>query len=185
MDNSLYLGETIQNLRTQHGFSVRALAARAGITPSMLSQLENDRVMPSIQTLRALAEALNVPLYEFFRESHTVSPVVTPGKRAIIGRKTDPDTVYELLTPTTKGSIEFCMMIVPPYSQSNGQPQSHEGEEVAFFHSGTAVELELDGVRYPMRPGDSVRIPPRTNHLWHNNTDQAAQILFALTPPSF
>lgn len=184
MDN-LRLGEKIQTLRTQRGLSVRGLAALAGITPSMLSQMENERVTPSIQTLRSLAGALDIPLYTFFQDVGTTSPVVTPENRATIGRKGDPDVTYELLTPDTQGSIEFCMMVIPPHTSSNAVPQCHIGEEVAFFQSGTAVELELEGVRHPMRPGDSVRIPAQTRHIWHNTGNDAAQVIFAISPPSF
>lgn len=183
--DDLRLGETIQTLRTQRGLSVRGLAALAGITPSMLSQMENQRVTPSIQTLRSLAQALDVPLYHFFQDTTPACPVVMPETRATIGLKSEPDTTYELLTPDTKGSIEFCMMMIPPHTSSNIHPQCHAGEEVAFFHAGTALELELDGVRYPMRPGDSVRIPSQTRHIWHNTGDDTAQVVFALSPPSF
>ena len=185
--DEIFLGSQLQSLRTQRGLSVRKLAASAGITASMLSQIEHERVSPSIQTLRALAQALDVPLYSFFLapSSSAASPVVTPNTRALIGHKNDPNVSYELLTPDTSGNIEFCMMIVPPHSSSNTQFQSHAGEEVAFFHAGASIELDLDNARYSMRPGDSVRIPAHSQHCWHNITDQPAHILFALSPPSF
>ena len=181
----LQLGQKIQSLRTQRGLSIRKLSSLAGITPSMLSQIENERVTPSVQTLRSLSAALDTPLYDFFRESIPLSPVVTPEQRTTIGRKTDPDVTYELLTPDTKGNIEFCMMVIPPETSSNTLAQSHTGEEVAFFHRGTAIDLELDGTRYTLHPGDSVRIPAGTRHIWHNTTQETAQIIFALSPPSF
>ena len=48
----IHLGKKIQTLRTERGLSVRKLASAAGITASMLSQIENEQVNPSIQTLR-------------------------------------------------------------------------------------------------------------------------------------
>lgn len=183
--SDMNLGERIRDLRTLRGMSIRKLAQAAGITPSMLSQIENEQVNPSIQTLRSLARVMDVPLYSFFQEERREETVVTPESRMTIGRKTEPDVIYELLTPDTQGTIEFCMMIIPPRAASGALPQSHRGEETAFFHAGQLVELEMAGRVYSMKPGDSVRIPADCPHRWRNPSDEAAQVIFALSPPSF
>lgn len=181
----LNIGKKIQELRLKNKISVRKLSATAGITPSMLSQIENDQVNPSINTLRALAAALNTPLYHFFKEDATDQPVVTPNSRKTIGRKDEPDVLYELLTPDTQGAIEFCMMVIPPCSSSYPMPRSHAGEEVAFLYSGESVDLEIDSRMFTLRQGDSVRIPPEAAHIWHNRRNDTVQVIFAITPPSF
>ncbi|WP_312693782.1 cupin domain-containing protein [Caproiciproducens sp.] len=181
----LNLGKKIQVIRTQARLSVRKAAAQAGITPSMLSQIENGQVNPSINTLRALAQVLDTPLYTFFQAESTQEVVVHPADRRTIGVKSEPDVLYELLTPDTKGSIEFCMMVIPPQMSSFRDIRSHEGEEVAFMQEGGEVELEMDGQRFLLQSGDSVRIPPHTGHAWHNNSDVTVKVIFAITPPSF
>jgi transcriptional regulator with XRE-family HTH domain len=181
----LNLGKKIQMIRTEYRLSIRKAAALAGITPSMLSQIENGQVNPSINTLRALAQVLNTPLYTFFQDTTTEDIVVHPNDRRTIGIKSEPDVQYELLTPDTKGNIEFCMMVIPPRMSSYRDIRSHEGEEVAFMYSGEQVELEIDGRRFLLGPGDSVRIPARIGHAWHNHTDTTVKVIFAITPPSF
>ncbi len=181
----LNIGKKVQKLRTQNGISVRKLSSIAGITPSMLSQIENEQVNPSINTLRAIAAALNAPLYHFFTEDAEDSPVVTPDSRKTIGRKNEPDVVYELLTPDTRGSIEFCMMVIPPNSSSDSTLKNHTGEEVAFLYSGESVDLEIDSRSFTLRQGDSVRIPAQALHVWHNRRNTPVQVIFAITPPSF
>ncbi len=59
------LGARVRQFRNMRGLSLRELAARAGTTPSMLSQMENNGVNPSINTLKSLAAALQVQLYVF------------------------------------------------------------------------------------------------------------------------
>lgn len=181
----LNIGKKVQKLRIQNGISVRKLSSLAGITPSMLSQIENEQVNPSINTLRAIASALNAPLYHFFKEDSEDHPIVTPNSRKTIGRKDEPDVLYELLTPDTRGSIEFCMMVIPANSSSNLTPKSHTGEEVAFLYSGESVDLEIDSRTYTLRQGDSVRIPPQALHIWYNRRNTPVQVIFAITPPSF
>lgn len=179
------LGKKIQGIRTARGMSVRKTAGLAGITPSMLSQIENDQVNPSINTLRTLAEILETPLYVLFREEEHVASVVHPESRMTMGSKSEPDICYELLTPDTKGNIEFCMMIIPAGMSSYRSARSHEGEEVAYLLSGTEVVLEVDGTELLLATGDSVRIPPHANHVWHNRSDTEIRVIFAITPPTF
>ncbi len=181
----LNLGKKIQTIRTDCGLSIRKAAGLAGITPSMLSQIESGQVNPSINTLRAISQVLETPLYAFFQEEQVDNPVVHPQDRRTIGSKNEPDVQYELLTPDTKGDIEFCMMIIPPHLSSFRDIRSHDGEEVAFMHSGKQVEIEIEGRTFSLAPGDSVRIPAKARHAWHNRTDETVYVIFAITPPSF
>lgn len=183
--NGLSLGKKIQEIRSAKGFSVRKTANLAEITPSMLSQIENDLVNPSINTLRSIATALDTPIYMFFREEDHESPIVHPEDRLSLGFKSSPDVRYELLTPDTKGSIEFCMMLIPAGMSSYRDARSHEGEEVAYLLSGANVVLELNSAEFPLTADDSVRIPPYAAHVWHNRGTTEARVIFAITPPSF
>lgn len=182
--STVSLGKKIHDIRTAKGMSVRKAAGLAEITPSMLSQIENDQVNPSINTLRTLAGILETPLYQLFQEEENEAPVVHPENRLTMGSKSEPDIRYELLTPDTKGSIEFCMMIIPAGMSSYRDARSHEGEEVAYLLSGSVV-LEVNGTELPLSAGDSVRIPPRAKHVWHNRGEVETRAIFAITPPSF
>lgn len=179
------LGKKIQSIRSAKGLSVRKAASLAEITPSMLSQIENDQVNPSINTLRTIAGILDTPMYMLFQEEEGKTPVVHPESRLTIGSKSEPDIQYELLTPDTKGNIEFCMMIIPAGMSSYRDACSHDGEEVAYMISGTEAVLEVNGAELPLAPGDSVRIPPYAKHVWHNRGETEVRVIFAITPPSF
>lgn len=110
---------------------------------------------------------------------------VTQSTRMVPGNKQEPSVVYELLTPDTRGEIEFCMMVIPPKAYSCREPKGHFGEEVAFFYSGEEVQLEIDGDSYTLHHEDSIRIPGGAMHRWYNPTDETVQVIFAVSPPSF
>ena len=183
--DELIIGKKIQNLRMERGLSVRKIAKMANITPSMLSQIENGLVNPSINTLRSIAQVLDAPLYSLFMEECTNDVVVHPETRLVIGSMSEQDVCYQLLTPDTKGNIEFCMMVIPPHCSSYRDIKSHVGEEVAYICSGDCVELDLNGTHLALKVGDSVRIPSNVPHVWHNHTDVTVQVIFAITPPTF
>ena len=181
----LNLGKKLQAIRTSKKISVRKLAAMTNLTASMISQIENGAVNPSIPTLRTISSALETPIYYFFKDEDNASVVVTRSTRMVLGNKQEPSVVYELLTPDTRGEIEFCMMVIPPKAYSCREPKGHFGEEVAFFYSGEEVQLEIDGDSYTLHHEDSIRIPGGAMHRWYNPTDETVQVIFAVSPPSF
>lgn len=66
IENDLDIGKKIRAARQSQGMSLRALASKAKLSPSMLSQIENNRANPSVTTLYNLAEALSISVNYFF-----------------------------------------------------------------------------------------------------------------------
>jgi transcriptional regulator with XRE-family HTH domain len=69
----LSLGERVKEIRKQKGLTQDQVAEAAGIDPKSLSRIECNRFNPAIDTLHALAVALDVDIREFF-ESDVESP---------------------------------------------------------------------------------------------------------------
>jgi transcriptional regulator with XRE-family HTH domain len=59
------LGAAVRRLREERGLTMEALATRAGVTISTISQLERAKSEPGWMTVRRVAEALGVTLAEF------------------------------------------------------------------------------------------------------------------------
>lgn len=59
-ERSTTLGETIREKRLQVDISLRELAKRLDITPSYLSDIENDRRVPAEEVLKDIAKALEL-----------------------------------------------------------------------------------------------------------------------------
>ena len=60
------VGETLRTMRESRGLTRKDLAQRAGLSSSLLSQLERGETSPSIGSLVRLASALDVPVRSFF-----------------------------------------------------------------------------------------------------------------------
>lgn len=56
------LGSRLRGARLNAGLSQSGLERKSGIPKSMLSRYENDRLMPSVKTLRRLADAIGTTL---------------------------------------------------------------------------------------------------------------------------
>src|ERR1700730_16227151 len=62
------IGRQARELRGKLGITAIELAKTAGISQGMLSKIENGAISPSLATLKALSDALNVPVTAFFRK---------------------------------------------------------------------------------------------------------------------
>ncbi|MBT9259017.1 MAG: XRE family transcriptional regulator [Clostridiales bacterium] len=181
---ALSLGMKIRTERLKRRFNLRQLASAAGVTPSLLSQIERGIANPSLKTLRNIANALDVPVTVFFGES--ISPEQQIVRKHERRRLTSPesDVVYELLSPRLQRQIEFAIMILQPGASSVPEPMSHGGEECALVEGGP-VELHLEDTVFELQDGDSVFIPPYSRHRWVNPGKDTVRVIFAVTPPLF
>ena len=80
------LGARIRAERERAGVSVRGLAARLGVSPSLVSQLERGLAQPSVATLYSWARQLGVSIDRLFDEQDDAanpaeehSPAPAPG----------------------------------------------------------------------------------------------------------
>ncbi|TQK68933.1 helix-turn-helix domain-containing protein [Nocardioides sp. SLBN-35] len=75
-DLSVVIGRHVRAFRTQQGLTLRALAARSGLSVGFLSQLERGLTSISLTTLRDLADDLGHPITAFFEDGPAVEPPV-------------------------------------------------------------------------------------------------------------
>jgi transcriptional regulator with XRE-family HTH domain len=178
------LGLTLRRLRTRHRMSVRTLAARAGLTPGAISQLESGAIQPSITTLRRLAAALGEPVFRFFLpEDAERGMLVRRGDRGVLALP-NSQARYELLTPGLGGHLEVLELRLPPRGASADAPLGHPGQECMVVIRGRA-RLELDDTAYLLGPGDAITYPGLLPHRVINLGRGVLVAISAITPPSF
>ena len=169
------LGDLVRQLRTRQRLSVRTLAARAGFSPSFISQVELGQASPSIGSLERIARALGVGLGDFFRPA-TTAAVVRTGERAELVSRWSRAQV-EALGPTGAGrALEPMMLTLEPGGQSGGHPTGHGGEEFAIVFDGEVL-LTLGADVHRLGRGDAATFPAETPHRWENPGPEPARIV--------
>src|SRR4029079_9597505 len=88
-----HIGSQLRGQRERQGLSLRELARRIGVSASLISQIERDKVNASVSTLWALARELGLNMGDLFdeeagpgdgrRRRTEATPVVTPAQRAV------------------------------------------------------------------------------------------------------
>jgi transcriptional regulator with XRE-family HTH domain len=175
------IGPRLRQAREQKQMSVRGLARYVGVSPSLVSQIERGRVMPSVGTLYALANELGLVVDDLFtgaqprsRKSDrpdmavadVVNPVLKRGQRKII--KLADGVRWERLTPTPDKDVEFLVVVYDVDAESCPKDAliRHGGKEYAYVLSGR-LGIKIGFEEFELAQGDSIAFDAQMPHrLW-------------------
>ncbi len=179
------LGSSIRTARRAAGLKLRQVAAATGLSISYLSQIERDLLTPSVDALRRIAGAVDIPAgaLAFAAGSRRGRASVSIVRQEARKRVTfaDTDIAYELLTPGVQGRVSVLSLSVPPGAES-GAAFTHPGEDIVVVQQG-ALMVEVGGLWHEIQAGDSIRFSSEIPHRWRNGASVEAEALWISSPP--
>ena len=187
------LGTRVREFRMERGMLAKELAEGAGVSASLISQIENNVTTPSIDVLRRISAVLEVHVGEFFNQDGDGDPGAEPAAtRPLVvraGRRKKlilPQSrwVYELLTPDLQGKLELLWLEIGSGGSVPVEFSTHEGEEANVVIKGR-VHIWVGDEEYVLEEGDSVTFESSRPHRTANLDDETAILISAITPPSF
>ena len=167
------LGPRIRRARAAAGLTVRKLAARIDVSPSLISQIERGRATPSVATLWAIATELGLPVGDLF--SDTEAALGGPASSTPVQQRQTRSAItlasgvrWERLTPGPDHDVDFVYVVYPVGSESCPPDalSQHGGKEYGYVISGKlGVQIGFD--EYALRAGDSISFDSQRPHrLW-------------------
>jgi transcriptional regulator with XRE-family HTH domain len=178
------LGVRIKALRTERGIRQNELAQKAGLTPSLISQIESGKLSPSLHTLGRLAGALGLPIAALFEQS--------PNGRLHVGRRKDYAVVsfdgsserWEVLAAGLfRGKVRAVVSTLP--RRGPGVPPERvliePGQMKLMYVVRGKVALHYNGERHLLAAGDSAYLDGGIPHSWENVGPGPARTLWVLT----
>ena len=83
------LGALLRTIRNSRQLTIKEVTTKAGVSSSLLSQIERNRISPSLDTLLQILEVYGVSPNKFFKDYETSAKVeiVKKGDRKIYQRK--------------------------------------------------------------------------------------------------
>ncbi len=177
------LGQRIKALRAERQLQQRQLAEKAGLTPSMLSQIESGRLTPSLHTLGKLAAALGVPMGSLFEAA--------PNGRLHVSRRTDYPVVsfdgttekwHVLGAGLFQGKIRAVMSTLGPRGKGvkTDKVILNPGQMKLFYVIEGNVVLHYNGESHELEAGDSAYLDGGTPHGWENAGARTARALWVI-----
>lgn len=177
------IGQGIRSERKRLGWTMAELGALVDLTPQAIGSIERGEADPSINSLRRISQALNVPMFKFLLTDMDRHIVVRRNARVRINMPTD-NLDYELLSSDTNGTLEVLSVRLYPGASTREEPNAHAAEECTVVLRGS-VQAEVAGKLVSLEPGDSVTIRGGLPHRFLNSGDSEAELLMALSPSSF
>ncbi len=160
----------LQKLRLKRGLTLDDLSRAAGVSKSMLSQIEHEKANPTIAVAWRLANALGVGIEELLSSEtkeveaiHVLEPHETPtlpGSHA--------GYMLRILGPMElAGKYEWYELTLAPEGALVSNPHDPGTTEYLTLLHGT-VEVEVDGIKKKLKAGGTARYQADKNHAIRN-----------------
>jgi transcriptional regulator with XRE-family HTH domain len=185
------IGSRLRANRTMRHLTLRELARRVGVSPSLISQIETGRSQPSVGTLYAIATELEVSVDDLLfdgddntraerrpgalggRDEHGPSssgPVQRSHNRRAIAL--DSGVRWERLTTQHDEDVEFLDVLYDVGGASSAAESltRHAGREYGIVLSGR-LGVTLVFEEHVLEPGDSISFASTTPHRLANVGD--------------
>ena len=178
------IGTRLRELRKMHGLSQRELAKRAGVTNGTISLIEQNRISPSIGSLKKVLDGFPMSIADFLTlDLKPRSRVFYEARdlREIAGGPVS----FRLVGRDTRGrAIQMMHERYTPGADTGEEMLSHAGEECGIVISGI-LELTVGGEVRRLVAGDAYYFDSRLPHRFRNPGTIDCVLVSACTPPSF
>jgi transcriptional regulator with XRE-family HTH domain len=180
-----HFGEKLREVRERRQLTLKEVARRAGLSESLISQIERNKVAPTLDTLLAIVDVLDLDLEYLFREvrrDRLVNLVKKADRQKISLKK----MTYEQLSRTVEADeahgLEAYLLELKPGGESQSSEYGHAGKELGVVISGRG-EFTIGGRTYPLHEGDSLSFAANVPHVLRNTGPGPLKAFWVVTPP--
>ena len=178
-------GEKLRTVRERKGYTLKIVAQRAGVSESLVSQIERNRVSPAIDTLLLLADVLDINLDYLFEDYRRKRPVqiIRHNERRTLSEE---NVIFEELARPDESdgrhALESYIINIPAGSQTHRGSYGHLGRELGMILEG-CCQLRYENLIYDLTVGDSVSFSAGAPHTLINTGDDTLKAIWVVTPP--
>jgi len=176
------LGAKLRQLRMRKKIALTELGKHTGLSASMLSQLENGKLIPTLPTLARVAMVFDVGLDYFFgtRRRAGLFEVVRREERMRFPSDVEserPGFYFEVLAfKANNKPIEAYLAEFPQREASEVMPHMHPGVELVHLLEGQ-LEVMYQDESFVLDPGDSAYFDTTELHSYRGLSEAPAKAL--------
>jgi len=178
----LLLGDKIKAKRTQKNITLEQLATRAGVSKSLISQIENNRTVPSLPVLFNIIHSLEEDLRTFFEDMHdTLNTsgvlIIRKGQEKTFSKESVKGFSYKrILTRTVASQAADVVLLALKKKASRKQMISTDAFECKYILKGD-IEYQVEKQIFTLHEGDTLFFDGRAKHRLKNIGNTEALIL--------
>jgi transcriptional regulator with XRE-family HTH domain len=175
------VGSNIRDRRREQRLTMVELAHLCALSQPFLSQVENGRAKPSMDSLYRIARALDTTPQALFgsRTNSTTTPSLVRSAEGIgvALRQSASESTVRLLLP---GDVPFHVLEFDGLPTEFLDYWDHDGFEAIYVLSGD-IEVDVAGTISQLGPGDFLSYPSRLPHRHRSSRGAAAKVLLIET----
>jgi transcriptional regulator with XRE-family HTH domain len=179
---SIDVGAKLRSVRVAFGLSQRALARRAGVTNGLISLIEQNRVSPSVSSLKKVLDGVPMTLAEFFTLDEASAPQMFFLADELV--EVGTETVSQRLVAAQRRGRQLSILHerYALGAATGDEMLAHRGEEGGLVMRGR-IELTIGGSTRVLGPGDAYYFASQLPHRFRNVGREVCEIVSCVTPP--
>jgi transcriptional regulator with XRE-family HTH domain len=178
------LGERLKAIREKQGLSQRELAKRTGVTHATVSLIEQNRVSPSVSSLKKILSGLSMSVGDFFAPDRSPELKIFYVKDELLEIGGGKISLRQVGEDLRGRSLQMLHELHYPGADTGKQLYNHDGEEAAVVVRGQ-IEVTVGAQTHVLGPGDAFLFSSRSPHRLRNTGTEVCEIVSACTPPTF
>jgi transcriptional regulator with XRE-family HTH domain len=182
------LGAKLRQLRLRKKIALVDLGKHTGLSASMLSQLENGKLVPTLPTLARIAMVFDVGLEHFFadKRARRIFSIVRADERLRFPDRADsptPGYFFEVLTfGATEKSMSAYLAEFPMHETKEARPHFHNGAEFIYVLAGQ-LAINYQSEDHLLGPGDSVYFDASEPHSYTGRSEEGTKAIVVTSQP--
>ena len=181
-DILIQISNKIKGARKSKNATVQELATRANVSKGLISQVENNRTVPSLPVLLAIIRALKLDLNDFFKDivpqaQNAKIIVKKPSEYQPFEKETTKGFVYKRIPTKEVKTLPVDIVLLELKKGARRKKLvKTQAFEYKYIIKGT-VQYTIEGKKYTLVEGDSIFFDGRLGHTLSNSGRTGAQLL--------
>jgi XRE family transcriptional regulator, regulator of sulfur utilization len=178
-----FVGSILLAMRQAHGLSLDDLSKRAGVSKSMLSQIERNQANPTVALVWRLSNALGVSISDLLSTNPDRQPALVVTEAHAVPSLNSPDGKCELkiLGPLDRaGQFEWYLLSIVPEGVLDSHAHEHGSREHLTVLSGS-LDVKVGTKFYRLKKGETARYACDTPHTISNSSKNLATAIMVVT----
>jgi transcriptional regulator with XRE-family HTH domain len=167
-----------------YGLSQRELAKRAGVTNGLISLIEQNRVSPSVSSLKKVLDGIPMALADFFTLDRDSRPQIFFPRSELANIGTASVELRLVGGRAAQRAMAILHERYAPSADTGEDMLTHAGEEGGVVVKGT-IELTVAGESRVLVAGDAYYFNSARPHRFRNPGREECEIVSASAPPTF
>ncbi|MEF9427561.1 MAG: helix-turn-helix domain-containing protein [Candidatus Mariimomonas ferrooxydans] len=174
------IGSRLKDLRAKFGMSQKELAEKIDLTPSFMSQVENNQISPSLSSFMQICNALGVSPSELLGDKPVKNKDWLIRKKEELQSPALNNNGFKVFSITGNGSLPVHTPVHVAVMEPDATVKKHislnKGEELIYVLKGR-VSVVIDDVRETLNAGDTIYLRKEFPSLWKNELSESAELL--------